>query len=186
MDEIEPLIFTAAVAALVSVAARPQIISHLLIWRLRGMRAPVCWYILIDIWWWRLIWQQPSGESWVGGVGGRGEVLTSILPSLIRLIFIQANTSIRLGQLCGSRHTNTVITLITLNSKFWAQTVSQLSRGGDMMWLYWGLSPLWVWVEVSLKTEATELETYNYLALFKMCLIILGQNLIAWKCRSKT
>lgn len=53
--------------------------------------------------------------EWGRGWGG---FLTSSSPPLIRLIFVQANTSILLRQLCGSRHINTVITLITLNSKF--------------------------------------------------------------------
>lgn len=57
--------------------------------------------------------------------------LTSGLPPLIQLIFVRANTWIRLRQLCGSGDINTVITLITLNSKFVCkctrtQTVRQL------------------------------------------------------------
>lgn len=158
MDEIEPLIFTTSATAttsiVVNVAAKPRPISHLLIGRLQVRRARVCWYILIGVWWRRLIWQQPArGSGCVGG--GEGGFLTSSSPPLIRLIFVQANTSIRLRQLCGSRHINTVITLITLNSKFTqthARAHTQLvSRWEADKWFNWKedflrLASWWKWV----------------------------------------
>lgn len=162
MDEIDPLIFTTtATAAVVSVAARPHPISHLLIGRLRVRRARVCWYILIDVRWRRLIWQQPAGGS-EGEAGGVSDLqLASFDPV----------------NLCPGKHFNPIKAIvwkppykhcnyanyiklqICANAR--THTVSQPSGGGEMIWLYGGLSLLWVWVEVSLKTEAIELKKKN-------------------------
>lgn len=187
MDEIDPLIFTAtAAAAVVSVATRPHPISHLLIGRLGVRRARVCWYILIDVRWRRLIWQQPAGGS-EGEAGGGGAVSDLQFASFDPI------------NLCPGKHFNPIKAIvwkppykhcnyanyiklqICANARARTHLVSR--RGAekwfDCMEDFLCFESEWKWV--SQRKLSSWKKKCKYLAPFKIFHIIFGQNVTALK-----